>query len=383
MRILHLAHAPQRRGAELFARRLARIQRSVGHETRTVFLYPAAEPAAALALEVSTERLAGGREDHPLERLLGVDPGLLGRLAREVADFRPDVVQTNGGRSLKYGACLRRTHPRAPWAVVYKSIGAPTAWLRGAPRRFAYRHVVGRSLDGIVAVSAETLADVERVYRPRVPTAIIENGVDLEALRPTQDRGAVRAALRTPPDAPVVLSVGSLSPEKRLDRLLRIVARVRADVPGVVAWIVGAGRCEADLRRAARALGLGDAVRWAGPRDDVGSLLAAADVFALTSDTEGLPGAVLEASALSRPVVATRVGGVPTCVHEGVTGHLVAPDDEAGFALRVTELLVDEARRRALGAAGRALVEERFSIDRAAREYDTFYARVLAARGAR
>jgi glycosyltransferase involved in cell wall biosynthesis len=102
-------------------------------------------------------------------------------------------------------------------------------------------------------------------------------------------------------------------------------------------------------------------------------LLAASDVFVLSSDREGLPIAALEALAAGRPVVATAVGDVPTVVRDGVTGKLVPPRDPAALASALVELLGDPERRRHLGANGRRLVAGEFSVQAMMERYDALY----------
>jgi glycosyltransferase involved in cell wall biosynthesis len=191
----------------------------------------------------------------------------------------------------------------------------------------------------------------------------------------------VRERSRTPADALAVLYVGSFAPEKRLDRLLAGFSKAIGAIPSFL-WLVGQGAEQAALQRRAVALGIGDRVRFLGVRRNVASYYAAADVFAMTSDTEGIPGALLEAAYCRLPVVATDVGLVARCVLHGESGFLTACDDsEVGSALE--RLLADADLRRRFGERGRALVEERFLMSDVAGRYERFYERVLAETGRR
>lgn len=385
MRILQLVSQPQRRGAEVFALDLCRTLEAKGHDTRMVHLYATPSSASRLEVRPGDVELAG-RVDHRAERFPGWQPGLLRRLLAEIDSFAPDVVQVNGSRSVKYGSLARRLRRRSGWALVYRSIGTPTDWLRGPLHRFLYYHLVISAIDGVVAVSEATRLSLERAYRLRVPVAVIPRGVDLARLVPRVARAEMRRRLATPEDRPVMLYVGSLSTEKRPERLLRVAAeavriwRPGAEGPTAELWLVGDGPLRAEIEIASRDVPAALRVYLAGSRQDVASFMTAADLLLLTSDTEGSPGVVLEAGASALPAAALEVGGVGELIEDGETGVLAPAGDEAALATRVAELLADSAGRRALGAAARRLVEERYTLDRVADRMVEHYRETLARR---
>jgi glycosyltransferase involved in cell wall biosynthesis len=221
--------------------------------------------------------------------------------------------------------------------------------------------VVQRGLDNatarlcarILAVSEATRASlVAQGYPPRL-VDVVHNGIDLARAQP------VRLV-----DPPTVLHVGRLAPVKGQRELIRALARL----DGVRGIFVGedlerGGAYRRELEDEARRLGVLERVVFAGRRDDVPSLLAGCDVFALPSLVEGLPLVVLEAMAQARPVVATPVGGTPEAVVDGETGVLVPPADPLALAEAIGSLVRDRARATLLGENGRRRVEERFSAD--------------------
>jgi glycosyltransferase involved in cell wall biosynthesis len=357
----------------LFAADLTRALRQRGHEVRLAFLYPGpaldAFPMAAGDLRLDGD--VGSR----LERTMGFHPALLRRLRRALADFDPDVVQANGARSLKYGA-LATARSAARARLVYRNIGEPTAWIRGRATATFYRRFVIPQVDGVVGVSATTLAAVQRFHRLAVPTRRIPRAVDLAALVPARDRAAVRAELATPAEAPVLISVGSLAPEKRVDRFVAAVAAVRATFPDVVGWIAGGGPSAPAVAAAVAAAGA-SSFRVLGERDDVRDLLAAADLHVLTSDTEGLPGVVLEAGAVGLASVATDVGAVRECIDDARTGAVVPNGDHDALVAAITSILGSRGAP-ALGAAAQALVRDRFDLQAIADDYVDFYRTVVA-----
>jgi glycosyltransferase involved in cell wall biosynthesis len=232
-------------------------------------------------------------------------------------------------------------------------------------------------VDGVVSVSANTLQAVGELYRLAVPTMCIPCAVDPSVVTPSVGRPIVRRQVNTPLDAPVIVWVGSLTPEKRLDRLLRAAALVRRDMPELHVWIVGDGPLRQEMEAQVRASPLAQSVRFLGVQNQVANYMSAGDLVALTSESEGMPAVLLEAGLLGLPVVATRVGGVSECVLDGQTGILVQRNDEDGLANALRSLLQRPQQRCRLGAAARAWVERNFTMSRVAHQYAEFYRQVL------
>src|SRR5262249_3077047 len=191
--------------------------------------------------------------------------------------------------------------------------------------------------------------------------ATVHNAIEVPAAGPV-DAGAVRRDLRLHADGPVAAVVGRLSPEKGHDYFVKAMIEVARGVPGLQGLIVGDGPEEQRLRAKVRAMGLGALIRFTGYRRDVDRIYPAIDVLVVPSLSEGLPMVVLEAMAYGRPVVGTRVGGIPEAVEDGVTGLVVPPADAGTLAGAVRTLLLDPVLCQAMGKAGQARVERRFSV---------------------
>jgi glycosyltransferase involved in cell wall biosynthesis len=205
---------------------------------------------------------------------------------------------------------------------------------------------------------------VEKEGFPAEKVRVIPNGVDVQRFRPNDEaRAAIRREFGLPPDAPVVGIVAALRPEKNHELFLNAAAAVLARRPEARFLLVGDGPRRGDLERQAAEGKLQNAVRFAGSRSDVPALLAAMDVFALTSHNEANPVSILEAMAVGLPVVATHVGSVAESVADRQTGYLVAPGAVDETAARWLDLIEDQPRRRTMGDAGRCRIVERWSLD--------------------
>ena len=226
-----------------------------------------------------------------------------------------------------------------------------------------------------VCVGADSLAVARRHDRlPESRLRLIYNGVDTEIHAPDPAaRAATRAALGLDDAERVVISVGRLSPEKDYATLLRALAALPAF------WrllLVGDGVEMERLTTLRDKLGLGQRALLLGRRRDIPALLNAADVFALSSLSEGISLALLEAMAVGLPAVATEVGGNPEVVLPGATGLLPPPGLPHELALALLEVLDDPLRAATWGRAGRQRVLERFSLEGMARAYADLYREV-------
>ncbi len=375
MRILQVAQKPQRRGAEVFAWQLGTWLTTAGHEVRHAYLYRY-EGGSPLPLAVGDTALDRD-QDTPLEHLPFGNPLLLAELHRMVRRWRPDVVQANGGRSVKYAALLTLLAPRRRWKLVYRNIDSPVFWVRGAARKLYFQKLVMPRVDGVVGVSRRTFDEVYDFYDLDVPGELIPNGIDLAPLERPPDRQAVRHRLGVPASRVVLLFFGALTAQKRPDRFVRLLGRLRGAGADVEGWVLGDGEARPATEALAREHGVVGALRFLGYQPDVAGYVAAADLLVSTSDTEGIPAAVLEASYLGLPVAGFAVGGMAECVRHGETGLLAAAGDEDELFSVVRRLAEDGEERRALGGSGRRFVAGSFSMEAVGRRYEAFYQRLL------
>ena len=202
-------------------------------------------------------------------------------------------------------------------------------------------------------------------------THLCYNGVDTTVFHPTGEAPATQAEV-------VIGTICALRPEKRIDWLIDAFAQVHRQLPNARLLIVGGGPMRDMLERRAQDAGVASATRFEPATTDVPSWLRRIDVFALTSETESFPNALLEAMASGRCVVASRVGGVPEMVEDGANGLLFDKGNVGQLAAKLALAIGDGALRRSLGAAATRTALDRFSIDNYVRCTESVYDALLA-----
>ncbi len=296
----------------------------------------------------------------------------LPRLLLETWGQRLDVLHCHGAYPAGYvGAAFKRL---TGTPILIRPHGAdilPGEWIDRDPRLAARMRDALRMADAVVA-QGEFLADRLRALGvPAGRLRVIRNGVRL----PTQTP-------QPAPEAASVVAMGSLTSKKGFDVLLQAFRLVRQRLPEARLTIAGEGPEGARLREMASSLGLAEAVLFAGlvTGDAKADLFARACLFVSSARREPFANANLEAMAMGKPMVATRVGGNPEMVEDGVSGLLVEPEDPEGLAAAILRLLDEPERAEAMGRAARRRAEA-FSWERMVDRYEALYRELGATRG--
>ncbi len=293
------------------------------------------------------------------------DVRVIGRLVKLIREEGIDAVVTVGAGDKMF------------W-------GRLAAWWAGVPVVTSALHSTGwpdgigwlnRQLtpitDGFIAVAknhGKHLVELEQL--PSRKVFVIPNGVDTDRFQPAGDKNELRKELGFTTNVPLVSIVAALRPEKNHSRFLRIASAVREQISEAEFLIVGDGTERPRLEQTARQLGIGDCVHFLGSRYDIPQLLAASDLFVLTSDNEASPVSIMEAMSCGLPVVASDVGSVAEMVLDGVTGHCVNKTSEGVFAAKIVDILSCIEMQRKMGSTGRARVIEKGSLEVMVRGYE-------------
>jgi glycosyltransferase involved in cell wall biosynthesis len=279
------------------------------------------------------------------------DPRAAWRLRQAIRTHRIDVVHAHTAHAITLGA-MATLGSRVP-VVAARRVDFPLRDNRGT--RWKY----GRCA-AVIAVS-HAVADVVGRSALPVPVHVVPDGTDVRRHRDPAD-AATLATLGVPRGAPLVVQVAQLVDHKDPLTFVRAVAAASTRMPRLHALLVGDGPLRSIVEQAVRELGLEDVLHLTGYRTDADRLLAAADVVTLSSKEEGMGSVLLDALVFSRPVAATRAGGIPEVVHDGETGILVPVGDAEALGAAVVTLLTDRSLALRMGAAGRARAPE-FSIE--------------------
>jgi glycosyltransferase involved in cell wall biosynthesis len=286
-----------------------------------------------------------------------------------VQRWQPEVVHTHGyALAATLPACVRR-RVRVRVHTLHCSPNFEEMGWRRQFRHIAYHHL------GVipVSISAGVHQTLKKLYG-KLNSPLIHNGVNTELYKPRpRERVVWRESNGIGKDEIVIICTGNINPNKNQHLLLNAFCDVAASVPRALLILVGDGPSRAGLEERARQLGLGSRVRFLGERHDVADILNGSDIFALCSNSEGLPLSILEAMATRKPVVATITDGSTEILGGNEAGLLVPLDDREGLAKALTSLCTSSDFRESLAKLGREIVLKSFDVVQMAKQYGELY----------
>jgi glycosyltransferase involved in cell wall biosynthesis len=319
-------------------------------------------------------RMSEGTDLVPLAPDHEIDLATSWRLSRVIRQLRPDIV-----------------HAHDPFAVTTAamalSISAPTpAPVLVASRRLesrishsSFSRWVHTQVDGFIANSKIISDRLVTDGIPRAKISIVNEGVDVDRIERLEPAN-VRAAFYMPMQAPVVGNVAALVPHKGQHHLIDAAAITVRQVPDARFVIVGEGELRHSLEDQIRHKHLERHVFLAGFRDDALEMTKGFDLFVMSSLTEGMCTALIDAMAASKAAVATDAGAIPEVMVDGETGFLVPVRDHDAMAARIVQLLKNAKLRERMGEAALQRARERFTVDRMVDETQATYESLFSAR---
>jgi glycosyltransferase involved in cell wall biosynthesis len=309
------------------------------------------------------------------------------RLARLIRRERPQILHTHTAKAGTVGrvAALLAGSARPP-IVVHTFHGHVLRGYFGALRsRFfcVLERLLARATTVLVAVSPQVRDDLVALgVAPADKFAVVRLGIELdERIASPDGRAETRRYLGIPDERFAIGWVGRMTAVKRTEDVLGAFRLLRDRGVEATLCLVGDGPDRPGLEQLAHELGIARETLFLGYQEDVGALYAAFDALVLPSGNEGTPVSVIEALAAGRPVVATRVGGIPDVVRDGTDGFLVEPGATGELAERLGRLAADPALRERLGDAGRERVGPRYAVARLVEDVDRLYRSLLSSAG--
>jgi glycosyltransferase involved in cell wall biosynthesis len=370
LRVTHVTLSLDVGGLERNIANQVREGRRLGQEVSVICL----ERPGTLASQVE----ALGAPVICLHKRPGLRPGLVEPMRRALSRLRPHVAHTHQIASLLYtglaagGAgvplVVHTEHGKERYAERIR-----TRWLGRLAARYASRFFC-LSKDMANAIKAHQIAPPGKVR-------VILNGIDTVCFQKRVEAKSLRQSLGIPNGVPVIGTVGRLTPVKRQELLLQAFAQVLKKSPHAHLLFVGEGPRLKELQELARQLNVADVTHFAGYQTEPQRFLHLIDVFTLTSESEGIPQALLEAAAAGIPAIASSVGGIPEVIDNGRTGLLFPSGDVDALAAGIATLLSDHERARRMGDASRERIEALFHIGRMANDYHQQFLELLSRKG--
>ena len=367
MKILHIISSSGMYGAEAVILNMSRTLNENSHSSILGVFSNSANPN----LQLHETATAQGIESHLISCAGQIDRTVPSSIRELAARTNADVVHAHGYKAdiYCYFALRGSVVPLVSTCHTWYDNDL-TVSLYGAADRFILRNYAA-----VVAVSEDVRQRLLKAGVRKEKIHIVRNGIDL---RPFCNAAPSLREISSPNNAPIVGLIGRLAPEKGVDIFLRAAARVVAELPATKFVVIGEGPDREQLELLIDELQIRKNVSMLGRRDDMPSVYASLDIMVSASRHEGLPMAILEGMASSRPVVATTVGAVPDVIVDARTGLLVPPENVEALAGKIMTLLNNAAQRENLAVAAKKLIEEEFSAGRMTTDYLHIYEQAIA-----
>lgn len=329
----------------------ARVMIACPHDSRL------AEIGAANGIEIKT-----------MEMKNSVSPSAVFSILKIIKEEGVDIICTHSGKDSMIGAIAGRLSKRRPKIVRTRHLALP---------------ITSKLTYSILPHKVVTVSEYVRGYLvnekgiPADKVISIPTGVDLEIFNPDTVKAMPREELGIHANTPLVGTIAIFRKKKGHHVLLEAIPLVLKRFPDTTFLFVGDGPQRKNIEARISELGISINIRLVGLRKDVPQVLKAIDLFVLPTLQEALGTSFLEAMAMGKPVVGTRVGGVPEAVKDGISGILVEPDNPDALADTIVKLLSDRQKARMMGAEGRKIIEQNFTIEKMSEKMCSLYSSLI------
>jgi glycosyltransferase involved in cell wall biosynthesis len=375
-KVLHLRSSSGLHGPEKQMLQLAKHMRGEGFQLEMLILYRR-EGAGPLIHPLIEDARNHGLKAEQLEGKAKLSPRDVSYIVQRLKGERFSLIHTHDYKANILGGMAAKL-------AGVKSVATMHLHTETTYRLRLYRIIdllALRFFPKVIAVSESLRQYLVAAGLSPQKVVTIHNAVDLEVFTSDvslHNNTALRNRLGIGSDQHIVSIIGRLTSQKGHRYFLESAKRTLQVFPETRFLIVGDGPLREDLEGLSLSLGIAQAVRFLGYRQDIATFMSMSDVIAMPSLREGLPYVLLEALALARPVVGTQVGGIPEVVRHGETGLLVPPEDSEGLAEAIIQLLRNPEEAAGLGERGRELVSREFNVEAMVRKIAAVYAEVLS-----
>ena len=354
MKIVHVVYSLEMGGAEILVAQLCRLQREHGHDVSVIAYSNLGTLGEKLLAEGIPVLVLG---EAPLPRTFL-------RFVRELRKLRPDVVHCHNPAPTLQAAIPARLAGASSIIATRHSLVAPP-YNTGEEVAF---NAVARSCDHIVGIcdaTCENLRHTPGALRNRIVR--VYNGVDPIVPVPATEQPEKHGL--------TLLFVGRLAPIKSLPTLIRATALAAPRVPDLHLWVVGDGAERPKLEALVNELGIAGNVTFWGERHDVAGFFSAADIYCMSSTSEGLPMSLLQAMSTGLPAIVTNVGGMAEVVRNANAGLTTPVGDPAAMAEAIVQLASDAGKRSLFAENAKTAYHEHFTLERMDASYMKLYQR--------
>lgn len=305
-------------------------------------------------------------------------PQIIMKLIKLMKQKKIHVVRAHKYRASLYGRIAARF---AGIPVVITSVHGNYRKDLRLERRIANK-ILLRGTDRIVAVSESIKKDIvkyDKVDPSKV--VVVYNGTDLARFSPDIKAENMRKSLSIKEDDIVVCCVGRIVPAKGLEYLIEAVSLLKKEIKNIKLLLVGGGWLLEKMKKKASECGVDDLTIFTGKRDDVPEILSCIDVFVMPSIAEGFGNAIVEAMSMEKPVVGTRIGGIPEIIKDGVNGIIVPPEDPQALAKAIKDVIVNKPSTLKMLKQAKEDALSKFTIQGTARKWESLYRSLLEEKG--
>ena len=375
LRFFFLDTRPIRRGAQVFVNELKSRFKQDGISVKRVFLYKESK-YEQLNLD-ETDIVLPFNDNNIFEKFPTVHPSIIIELAKEIKLFSPDIILCNGSRTLKYAAVVKRFYPSIKSKWIYRVIDSAVYWNNKSLTQLYYKYWVIPTMDGAVGVSQKSLDEMIKHYSFKKPSICIPRAVNIEYFANYIPEVNARKTAGIPKDAFVLLFLGNFTKQKRPDRFIDIINLVKAFIPNIHGLMVGDGPLRSAVFDKISRLSLENKITCIGYKKDVRPWISMSDVLLLTSDTEGMPGVVLEAAIMKKITISTDVGGVREFIKHEENGFVVTDKAIKEFEKYLFQITINKELYQKLSNTCFENVKINFNLFSIKNNYHSFFCKSI------